>query len=989
MSDRLSKSQPMSRQQNSLQHCGVTLEPRLLLSAPAIDFEVPSRIDSDDQSSSSANRESSPFITSSIRSNNDGIIRSNVAYLHVQADDNGGERNLSYEWSVLNAPGDAEVAFSNNSNLWANRTKVSFATAGEYELRVEIKDSDGNITADQIVISVLQEPTSIDVRSLGEMIGDQEKGFEAFGQQARLSAVVYDQFGHLIEEPSRVVWTASAPGQKAAYYINDLSPVIEMPDTLERQTVLVMAGNVRQQFDVVRSDLGVGTETPLPSNGVDLTTSVSIGANRNVQSDQVIAEIGSHEVSISGLIADADSTTIRVSNQVELQNALASAKSGDVILLAADANFGDLKIYKPTHLFSGTVTIRSEDPLEPATLSSVVLVNVQNLSIENVTIASDRYAAVAVSGSSNIRLLNSDVTGGLDPNLQGQDLVMGVDLRNSQHIELVGNDFYNLGTGVSVAHSEYVLVENSVFKDNLKDNLNIGSNVADILVRRNTLSSSVAKLYPEHHYDNIQLWVQKDATQDSRNITISENVILDLTGAVQSQAIFGRAHYLGADGDPSLYGFKNVNVSNNLIVTQHANAIVFAGVEGLLVDSNTLVYAGQSMNPSAVSIPGIRYSLSGNVEVSGNILPERFGYPIVDTDEFRDNELYRVGLGVGKLLVNPHAQQFSLSNFATLPKVGGGLASRPTGAFVVSGNADRPTALFVMSSHADNGQFSYSFDATASIPQSGSSLENATYQWTFADGSKASGPVIEKTFDQAGLQSVTLVVIDQNGFSSTFVKEGIAILDSNVLVMDFEQGLVDLSSTASHLEGAGSSLFVERSDGGNGIVVGSDRGHLYVDPSDSDFAGIAMTREVTVGMTIQAEARSDGRYLELANRHGSWNIRIDNVTGEMHLSLNGEFHRFTPPVDLLDGQWHDLVFTATEEKFTFFIEGQAAHEIELTSLQADTLFAKDGYGLAIGSSGPWESTRAAAFHLDDLFVSSNALSESQMADWLSDAALLS
>ena len=71
--------------------------------------------------------------------------------LSTLGDDDGGEANLTYTWSVLGTP-PGSVSFSANGTNAAKNTTATFGAEGAYDLRVTITDSDHHSTASDLTV---------------------------------------------------------------------------------------------------------------------------------------------------------------------------------------------------------------------------------------------------------------------------------------------------------------------------------------------------------------------------------------------------------------------------------------------------------------------------------------------------------------------------------------------------------------------------------------------------------------------------------------------------------------------------------------------------------------------------------------------------------------------------------------------------------------------------------------------------------------------
>ncbi|MCA9259850.1 MAG: hypothetical protein KDA61_11650, partial [Planctomycetales bacterium] len=80
------------------------------------------------------------------------ISADGTVLLSVLADDDQGESNLTYAWSVVgNPPGN--VVFSTNDSNAAKHTVANLDAVGDYQLRVVVVDLDGNSAESTVVVS--------------------------------------------------------------------------------------------------------------------------------------------------------------------------------------------------------------------------------------------------------------------------------------------------------------------------------------------------------------------------------------------------------------------------------------------------------------------------------------------------------------------------------------------------------------------------------------------------------------------------------------------------------------------------------------------------------------------------------------------------------------------------------------------------------------------------------------------------------------------
>jgi hypothetical protein len=116
--------------------------------------------------------------------------------LSVQGQDDGGEAQLAYSWSVLSKPPDAvDPTFSVNGTNAAKNTVVTFHKAGIYRFRATITDAQGLTATSDVSVTVKQTLTTISVTPPSATL--------AVHSQTQLLATAFDQFGDsLIVQPA-------------------------------------------------------------------------------------------------------------------------------------------------------------------------------------------------------------------------------------------------------------------------------------------------------------------------------------------------------------------------------------------------------------------------------------------------------------------------------------------------------------------------------------------------------------------------------------------------------------------------------------------------------------------------------------------------------------------------------------------------------------------------------------------------------------------
>ncbi len=82
-----------------------------------------------------------------------------------------------------------------------------------------------------------------------------------------------------------------------------------------------------------------------------------------------------------------------------------------------------------------------------------------------------------------------------------------------------------------------------------------------MLIRGNTLHSQLAVLYPDHHYDNIQFWVQTDANAEQPKHLSLGQYYFRPDWQCACTAIFARGDNVDANGIQNPFQFENFTVA--------------------------------------------------------------------------------------------------------------------------------------------------------------------------------------------------------------------------------------------------------------------------------------------------------------------------------------------------------------------------------------------------------------------------------------------
>jgi hypothetical protein len=128
-----------------------------------------------------------------------------TANLSVLGADDGGQSNLSYDWSAIALPpGANSPTFSATGTNTAQNTTVTFSQAGNYTFQALVKDQGGLSVASDISVTVSQTLTGILISPATATVSG--------GGSFQFTAVGSDQFGAAMTTPPAAAWSVSSGG---------------------------------------------------------------------------------------------------------------------------------------------------------------------------------------------------------------------------------------------------------------------------------------------------------------------------------------------------------------------------------------------------------------------------------------------------------------------------------------------------------------------------------------------------------------------------------------------------------------------------------------------------------------------------------------------------------------------------------------------------------------------------------------------------------
>ena len=346
--------------------------------------------------------------------------------------------------------------------------------------------------------------------------------------------------------------------------------------------------------------------------------------------------------------------TIAVANAAQLAAAVAGAKGGEVILLAA-GDYGALTIKNKA--FADAVTIKSADSANDAVFNSIRVHAASGIVFDDIDVSrpllkgeSDATQAVYVSESSRIDFVRSDFYGSLDNNPWNDG--QGLRVSDSMHIRVVDSTFqqFNVAGGFTRT-SGLTIVGNSV--TDVREGFDFAA-VSKVMIAQNRLTGFDPNYAAGDHSDAIQFW-NAGVNQGSSQVVIRDHIILQGANG-GTQGIFIR------DENP-LLRHSDFTIENNLYNGDARHGITVNGVDGVVIRGNTVTSA-----PGGYLEAGININNTTNALVERNITPlllqdkRNVGLTMRDNIDIWDGKT-KVGLTLAQVFDAPSGGLFSEGNY--------------------------------------------------------------------------------------------------------------------------------------------------------------------------------------------------------------------------------------------------------------------------------------------------------------------------------------
>ncbi len=688
-----------------------------------------------------------------------------------------------------------------------------------------------------------------------------------------------------------------------------------------------------------------------------------------------------------------------IATTAELRETLARANSGDVLVLAP-GSYGapDLKTAASREAGGEPITIRSQDPANPAVLTGMKVKGAVGLVMEGLVFdysfapgdnAPDKKGInwpFQVLGSTDIIIRNSLFDGDLAtegaPFDVGFPTATGLVVRGTRGLTLENNTFTLWGRALAIDSSARVEVLRNDIHSIRMDGMNLAA-INGILIEGNHIHDFKRSLSSKDHADMVQFWTA-GTKSPSKGITIRGNLLDSGTG-YYTQSIFMRNELVDQKTAGKEMFYSDVLIEQNVIINAHLHGITLGESIGLTIRNNTLIHNRASDGPEnnpKLWVPRINVSgASEQVLITGNISDQPYtqrnradwvmqgnltvqdrnaGAPgyydtvfmAARTGDPADISIYAYrpggpadGATYGAAALRPDRIEGLTGPASTGSGLTGSASVGTSRPVVASGNlpAQGTTTLtaFVQAIPDDRYLNRFRFDASQSfIPDQGGI---ASYDWQI-DGESATGPVVQRDFATPGPHLAKLVLRMADGQSD----EASATVDvPKTGVLQFDSATGTILAQGPKGETTLTDLPVADAMGGKALVLGGDKPYQI---APALIGGLFGASDFTLKLRFRTSGapRAAG---ELLRVHQLMVLSVPpNGGAELQLFAAGAKQPQvlkTAPLRLHDGQWHDLEvrFDSMAGKVGIWVDGA----LKSTGRTTGPVGPLQSWGLSLGN----------------------------------------
>lgn len=651
-----------------------------------------------------------------------------------------------------------------------------------------------------------------------------------------------------------------------------------------------------------------------------------------------------------------EQTVVEISDVAALSKALHRAVPGTVLELES-GTYGSLVIRNLHGTEASRIVVRPAKGADVKVLFSRLnirdsaYITLDGLIFDYTFVAGDKLnlRPFQINNSRGVRITNNlfdgDVARGVSAVANGFGAAFGLAVRGSVDVVIEANEIRGFFRGFLAAQSADLVVRGNDIHSIRMDGMNFAQ-VQKVRIVGNHLRNFKRSLNSKDHADMIQFWTNGTDVPSS-DIIIRDN-ILNSGNGYYTQSIFMRNDMVdrGLAGREMYY--RNITIENNVILNAHLHGITVGETDGLIVRNNTVLHNRSSDGPkdnAGLWTPQIRVSpASENVRITQNITSVISGY------EGQSDWLLSENLLVQDL--NPKLPNFydthflaartgdpeSLLSFSYLPEsvisqkgLGASGLAMPTTTEILA-----PVAQVIKDARYNNR---FTFDASATLFAPSQQDLAAEFLWILESGQQISGSKVTHTFDKPGKYSVTLRVSVGGIQQETSVN--LLVPNMDVLTFDASDGVFRTWNGNTPQRAKGTPAVIGKATLGNG--------RARIDIERTDIANFFGARDFNLEFRIRATDgyKSAG---ELMRVHKTMVLNI-TTRGSLELKFStltaSPLQLRTPPLRLIDGNWHDIgvTYSASKGRVDISVNGQVVS----TGKTSGELRPLEYWGLALGN----------------------------------------
>jgi hypothetical protein len=270
------------------------------------------------------------------------------------------------------------------------------------------------------------------------------------------------------------------------------------------------------------------------------------------------------------------------------------ASGGELLLAGGDYGSVRLEGRWPA---ATPLVIRSRDPADPALLQELMIIYSRNVRLEQLVfdyrfrsgdLSYTRPFQIRDSADISVRasLFTGDRAGPGADVAEGFSTAFGLSIHAAERISILANEFLRFGRAIICSDVDGLVVRSNDLHALRSDGLNCVA-VRNTVIEGNHFHDFQRDLDSGDHADMIQFWTAR-AVAPTRNVVIRDN-LLNAGQGEWTQSIFMRNEMVdtGEAGEEMFY--RNLEISNNVIVNAHLHGISVGETDGLIIANNTLV----------------------------------------------------------------------------------------------------------------------------------------------------------------------------------------------------------------------------------------------------------------------------------------------------------------------------------------------------------------------------------------------------------------